>query len=84
MTPEGTKTVVEAAESGDKRGTLVAMRTRIAESVASATTPARDLAALTKRLMEVMNEIEAIDARDEQEAAHVVPTSDDTFIASAI
>ena len=31
-------------------------------------TPARDLASLTKRLLEIAREIEAIDARAEEEA----------------
>ena len=63
-------TVVEAAEDGSTRDLLVAMRTRIAKAVGDPETPARDLAALTKRLVEVVRDIEAIDAREEEAESH--------------
>lgn len=63
-------TVVDAAEGGTTRDLLVAMRTRIAQAVGDADTPARDLAALTKRLVEVVRDIEAIDARTEEAESH--------------
>lgn len=78
------KSVTEAADKGTTRELLVAMRTRIATAVQDANTPARDLAALTKRLVEVVRDIEAIDARDEQEAARSGNVSDGTFDATAI
>lgn len=59
------KTVTEAADTGTTRELLVAMRARIAKAVEDPNTPARDLAALTKRLVEVVRDIEAIDAREE-------------------
>lgn len=62
------KTITEAADSGTTRELLVAMRARIAKAVEDQNTPARDLAALTKRLVEVVRDIEAIDAREDQEA----------------
>ena len=62
------KTVTQAAASGSSRDLLVAMRDRIAVAVENPNTPARDLAALTKRLTEVMREISAIDAAKDQEA----------------
>ena len=65
------KTITEAADSGTTRELLAAMRARIATAVEDPNTPARDLAALTKRLVEVVRDIEAIDARageDEPEA----------------
>jgi ribosome-binding protein aMBF1 (putative translation factor) len=77
------KTVTEAADKGTTRELLVAMRARIAKAVEDPNTPARDLAALTKRLVEVVRDIEAIDARAEEEAdAGDVP--DTKFDASAI
>jgi hypothetical protein len=63
-------TIVEAAEDGSTRDLLVAMRTRIAQAVGDPETPARDLAALTKRLVEVVRDIEAIDAREEEAESH--------------
>lgn len=79
------KTVSEAADKGSTRELLVAMRTRIAKAVEDPNTPARDLAALTKRLVEVVRDIEAIDARTQQEEARAsAEVSDGPFDASAI
>lgn len=61
------KTITEAADAGTTRDLLVAMRSRIAKAVEDPNTPARDLAALTKRLVEVVRDIEAIDAREDDE-----------------
>lgn len=62
------QTVTQAASTGTTRDLLVTMRDRVAKDVENANTPARDLAALTKRLMEIVRDIEAIDARTDQEA----------------
>lgn len=79
------KTITEAADGGSTRELLVAMRARIAKAVEDANTPARDLAALTKRLVEVVRDIEAIDARDAQEVSDSArDTPDAKFDASAI
>lgn len=75
------KSVTEAADKGSTRELLVAMRARIAKAVEDPNTPARDLAALTKRLMEVARDIEAIDARDVQEATASGPTEDEAWSA---
>lgn len=81
--PAKPKTVSEAADSGSTRDLLVAMRTRIAKAVEDPNTPARDLAALTKRLVEVVRDIEAIDAR-EDEASTRGELPDEAFDAAAI
>lgn len=78
------KTISQAAEAGSTRELLVAMRTRIAKAVENENTPARDLAALTKRLVEVVRDIEAIDARAEQEATKRGDAQDAPFDASAV
>ena len=49
--------LVEAAKSGDKRATLIALRDRLAETIQNCES-GRDMAANSKRLMEVMNELE--------------------------
>jgi hypothetical protein len=72
------KSITEAAESGTTRELLVAMRLRIAKAVENEETPARDLAALTKRLTEVVRDIEAIDAREAEKPDADGPV-DDTF-----
>lgn len=51
--------IVEAAKSGDHRETLTALRDRLAESIAGCDSN-RDLAALSKRLMDVLNELEGM------------------------
>ncbi len=66
--PAKPMTVTQAAAKGTTRDLLVALRDRVATAVENPNTPARDLAALTKRLMEIDREIEAIDARAKQEA----------------
>lgn len=82
--PAKPKTISQAAEDGSTRELMVAMRTRIASAVEDANTPARDLAALSKRLIEVVRDIEAIDARAEQEATKRDDAQDEAFDASAI
>ena len=78
------KTISQAADGGTTRELMVAMRARIASAVEDANTPARDLAALSKRLIEVVRDIEAIDARAEQEATQRDDARDEAFDASAI
>lgn len=63
------KTVAQAAKSGTPRELLVAMRDRIADTVTQPNCAARDLAALTKRLQDIVHDIDAIDARDDADLA---------------
>lgn len=51
--------LTEAAKTGDKRATLVALRDILAKTIENCES-GRDMAANTKRLMEVMAEIEAL------------------------
>ena len=51
--------LVSAAKSGSKRDTLEALRDKIASSIQDCES-GRDVAALSKRLMEVMNELDAL------------------------
>lgn len=81
--PARPKTVTEAAKGGTARELLAATRDRIAVAVEDPNTPARDLAALSKRLMETVREIEAIDARTEEAESHAI-VEDGKFEASAI
>lgn len=79
------KTVTQAAKAGTPRELLTAMRDRIAQAVEDEKTSPRDLAALTRRLTEVVREIEQIDARIEQEAKGAESeVGDGAFDASAI
>lgn len=78
------KSVTQAASNGTTRELLEAMRTRVATAVEDPKTPARDLASLTKKLLEIVREIETIDAREKQEAARGAEATDGAFDASAI
>ena len=78
------RTVTEAAKAGTTRELLVAMRDRVAKDVQNENTPARDLAALTKRLMEIVRDIEAIDARAAEEARESGVTADEAWDAEAL
>ena len=82
--PKPPKSITEAAGSGTTRELLVAMRHRIAKAVEDPNTPARDLAALTKRLVEVVRDIEAIDAREAETQGGASDVSDGSFDASAV
>ena len=57
--------VTEAASGGSRLDLLVSMRARVAEAVEDPSTPPRDLASLTRRLLEIANEIAAIEAQQE-------------------
>lgn len=59
------ESVSDAAAEGSRLDLLVAMRARVAAAVEDANTPPRDLAALTRRLLEIANEIAAIEAQME-------------------
>lgn len=51
--------LMEAARSGDRRRTLEALRDKIAASIQDCES-GRDVAALSKRLMEVMGELDSL------------------------
>lgn len=51
--------LIEAAKSGDKRTTLIALRDKLAETIQNCES-GRDMAANSKRLLEVMAELEAL------------------------
>lgn len=51
--------LVDAAKSGDKRATLIALRDKLAETINNCES-GRDMAANSKRLMEVMAELESL------------------------
>lgn len=52
-------TLIEAAKSGDKRETLIALRDILAYTIQNCES-GRDMASNTKRLMEVMAELESL------------------------
>jgi len=75
--------VAEAAQSGDRRDLLVAMRDRIAKTI-SEDCPPRDLAALTRRLQDIAKEIDQLDLLDSSGGSVVAATDDDPFDAASV
>src|SRR5690242_9465582 len=78
------KTIAEAASGGTTRDVLVASRDRIARALDDPNIAARDLASNSKRLMEIIREIEAIDARELEEGGSGDEVEDGAFDASAV
>ena len=76
------KTITTAAEDGDRLDLLIAMRSRVAKAVEDERTPARDLASLTRRLLEIAKDIETLESAPDP-AATPAPR-DDAFDASAL
>lgn len=82
--PKKPLTVTDAASAGTHRDLLVAMRARVATAVQDPNTPARDLAALTRRLMEIAKDIEAMDAAAREEAEDLADAPDEDWNEAAI
>ena len=61
--------LVDAAKSGDKRATLIALRDKLAETIQNCES-GRDMASNSKRLMEVMAEIEALPPENPKTSRH--------------
>lgn len=75
----------EAAAQGDERAMLVALKAQIARSISSGDCQARDLASLSKRLIDIQREIASFDARMSQEASeNAAEVPDQQFDAAAI
>lgn len=77
-------TLVEAAKSGNREKTLIALRDSLAETIQNCDS-GRDMAANSKRLLEVMEEIEEIKAakkaKREKRAAAKAPSKRDQLRA---
>lgn len=62
--------LITAARSGDKRATLIALRDKLAETIQNCDS-GRDMASNTKRLMEVMAELETLpDPKEKKISKH--------------
>lgn len=62
------RSVFQAAQSGSDVQLLTALRDRIAKTIADPNTAARDLAPLTRRMVEVNNELKAAVVAEREEA----------------
>lgn len=76
--PQAPVSVLDATEHGDSRDVMVTLRRRLAASIDSPATPARDLAALSRRLLEVDKTIREIDlAREERDRQTATEATED-------
>jgi hypothetical protein len=74
--------IAAAAASGSRRDLLVAMRDSIALELDNGV-PARDLASLTRRLMEITRDIESIDAGEKGDSiGEAADTADEPWSAA--
>lgn len=83
VTPEERReipgTILQAAETGSRLDELRAMRRRLARALDDPNTPARDLAALSRRQLEIGREIEAIVIAEDEDHSVVANTDDEAF-----
>ena len=73
------KSILQAAEAGSRIDELRAMRRRIAQAMDDQSTPARDLAALSRRQLEIGREIEAIVVSEDEDHSVVVNADDEVW-----
>ena len=71
--------ILEAAERGSRLEELQAMRRRIAAALDDPNTPARDLAALSRRQLEIRREVEAIALAEDEDRTVVVNADDEAW-----
>jgi len=77
--PSTPKSILEAAEQGSRLEELRAMRRRIARAMDDPNTPARDLAALSRRQLEIGREVEAIVVSEDEDHSVVVNADDEVW-----
>ena len=77
--PAKPKSILEAAEAGSRIEELRAMRRRLARAMDDPNTPARDLAALSRRQLEIGREIEAIVVSEDEDHSVVVTADDEPW-----
>ena len=75
--------ILEAAEQS-RLEELKAMRRRIARAMDDVNTPARDLAALSRRQLEIGREVEAIEVAEDEERSVVSNRGEEDWDADAI
>lgn len=77
--PAKPKSILEAAEAGSRLEELQAMRRRIARALDDPNTAARDLAALSRRQIEIGRDIEAIVVAEDEDHSVVVNADDEVW-----
>lgn len=75
--PRKPLTITEAVDAGDRLAEMMATHRRVAKAVQDEGTPARDLASLTRRQLELSKEIEALKRQKDEEESDAGGTSED-------
>ena len=76
--------IIEAIEAGDRLAELEATHRRIGRAVQNDDTPARDLASLTRRQLEISKEIESLKRQHKEEADDSGISGDEAWSEEAI
>jgi len=76
--------VLQAAEQGSRLDELIQMRKVIARALDNENTSPRDLAALSRRQIEISKEVEALKRQMVEEASNAADVADEAFDAEAI
>lgn len=79
VAPKVPSTILEAAESGSRVEELRAMRRRLAKALDDPNTLARDLAALSRRQLEIGKEIDSIVIAEDEDHSVVVSSDDEPW-----
>lgn len=82
--PRRISTVLAAAEAGSRLDEMIQMRRVIARAIDNENTSPRDLAALTRRQIEISKEIEAVQRQQEEEAEEGAISADEAWSEEAI
>lgn len=61
-------TVAQAVKDGSSKDVLMTLRARIAQTIDDPGTPPRDLAALSRRLVDIDKELRSMDVAEREEA----------------
>lgn len=62
-------TVAQAVKDGSSKDVLMTLRARIAQTIDDPGTPPRDLAALSRRLVDIDKELRSMDVAEREEGA---------------
>lgn len=76
--------ISSAAARNDRRAMLVALSDKIAATLDSPDTHPRDIASLSKRLMEISDELKAFDAQQGTDPAVAAAPADEPFDGSDV
>ena len=83
--PPKPQTITEAARAGDRLAELRALRLILANACGNPGTPARDLASLSRRLIEVGQQVEELEALERQGGEDgEQPAPDEAFDPAAV